>query len=130
MILPIIGQECVVAYRGDLHIGKVCKASVNHLGQYRIAVYGAWGYAIDFKASAVDLIAVHYGNGHVYDQQRAAAEFVRKFSSAEQINMLNAEGNIPVALQHKPPPAPAPPAPRIVRDSVRPIVSRRPLRKP
>lgn len=116
MILPIIGQECVVTYRDALHLAKVTRAYVNHLGQWRISVHGAWGYAIDFKASAVKLVPLQYGISSVHDEQAAVEAFHRRYDSAAQMAMLDAEKSAPPA-KPVPPPPPPPPA-RQVHDGV------------
>lgn len=83
MILPLIGQQCVVTYRDDEHLATVRKCYVNHLGQYRIELYGAWGYGIDFRADGIELIDVMVGG----IKRNARAAFEEKYS-AEQIDAM------------------------------------------
>jgi hypothetical protein len=126
MILPIIGQECIVTYRGELHMGTVTSYGPNHAGQYRIGVRGAWGYAIDFKSADVSLVEVKHGIDRVYDQTQASIMFAKKYDSAAQARMLNAETGIASA------PAPPPPAPPPARNPMDPPprpVTRRVIRR-
>ncbi len=99
MILPIIRQECLVMYRNQLHLAVVARAYVNHLGQWRIAVYSpAWSYDIDYKPQEVELLPVTRSNGVKYD---AVTAFNQNFS-AEQIDALIEAETTPRGMSHHP----------------------------
>lgn len=120
MILPLIGQECVITHKGLQVIGTVRGAGVIGNGTYRIHVKSMdmWIDA-HYMAGAVRLRSFVFDDGEVYD---AKAAFEAKYSAAEIQAMDEAETS--TAIVPAPPP-PAPPPARVVSDSIVPRLRRR-----
>ncbi len=90
MILPLIGQECVVTFRSQRHLTRVTKAGTNALGQYRITVYGHMiGHDVEYKADEVALVDLVINN-QKYD---ARAAFGAVYTRSQAEDMLAAEMN-------------------------------------
>jgi hypothetical protein len=90
MILPLIGQQCVVTWKDQQHIGEVRSAGTNRLGQYRIGVWGfGWGHAIEFKSDAVRLLRVQFDDDSRYSAYHA---YQTKYTQEERAAHVVADG--------------------------------------
>lgn len=104
MILPLIGQECVVTHKGQQTIATVRRAYVNHQGRYRIEVFAHHACLnADFLGCDVRLRSFVFDDGEVYD---AKAAFEAAYTPAQIQAMDEAETSsaiVPAAPMTTPP---------------------------